>query len=81
MKIEVTAEDIRYGVPRSNCSCPIARAVKRTRQAYHDVSVGSQDIEIDGKGYLLPLEAIGFICDFDTDKPVAPFSFETLEQP
>ena len=75
--IDVTAEDIELGIPRSSNACPIARAAKRVLKG--PLGVGVDDIAVFGpKGgyYLLPDKAQRFLKKFDRKEPVKPISFD-----
>ena len=85
MKITVTAEHIKKGVPQSNCGCPIARAI---RDLYADrdmiISVESKHVifgefGVDQTCYILDEMARKFIQDFDEGRTVKPGIFEILE--
>ena len=74
VKVSVTAEDIRVGVPRDQYRCPVARAIKR-RLKSHDVSVGTWifiDVLIDVE---TPPQVLRWIRAFDEQRPVGPFAF------
>ena len=84
--LEVTQEDIDKGIAEDCEKCPIAlaliRALKAKNVKFGPVSVDGEHIEV----YESPLgnyesyrvnEKIGkFVEDFDTGKPVLPFSVE-----
>ena len=75
--IDVTAEDIERGVPRSSDACPIARAAKRVLKG--PLGVGVDDIAVFGpkeRYYLLPDKAQRFLKKFDAKQPVKPISFD-----
>jgi hypothetical protein len=87
--INVTARDIKYGRRCDGQSCPIARAVLRTKwgkdsEAYNFTVAAKSIIRF----YLnrtpdridLPQEANEFVRRFDRNQPVEPFSF-TIEVP
>jgi hypothetical protein len=84
LKIDVTEEDIKNGAAGSPGSCPIALACKKAgkplmigeREAYASMS----DLDQEGAGAVLPLEARQFVFRFDSGAFVSPFSFE-LEIP
>lgn len=80
VKIDVTEIDIKTGLPRSSCNCPIAQACERTFA--HSVSVTRNYVRVAGeKKFDLPWEATKFIHAFDYGKPVQPFSFELTDVP
>jgi hypothetical protein len=63
MKVTVTAEDIRLGVKRGMCDCPLALALKR--EGYKNVEVEYDSVELEGRYYNLSLAAQRFIKSFD----------------
>ena len=80
MKIIVTAQDIKKGMPCSPGRCPIARAVARalpekyvsvTNEAIYCLSLSAHDLGI--KEYQLPTEAKEFINRLDNGETVKPF--------
>jgi hypothetical protein len=75
MRIRVTDNHIGKGERRSIFCCPIALAIKK-RIGMRNISVGIHQVRIEGKLFELPSEAKGFIEDFDTGRPVAPFTFD-----
>lgn len=85
--INVTQEDIDYGLKHDPNFCPIARAIKRETKA--DVSVGTYTATLVPKKTLLgkilgrnssyyfvnlSKTATAFISAFDTGKKVEPFT-------
>lgn len=74
MKVTVTQEDIDKGRPQVRHGCPIAIAVKRINKS-NKVWIGRLIAFIDETCYQLPNTAIQFVKDFDSNKPVEPFSF------
>jgi hypothetical protein len=84
--INVTQRDIERGIPGKSSSCPIARAVKRTRwgRSKLTVTVGRFTVRAVSLGawgasaYKLPEDAQNFVSEFDRARDVEPFSF-TLE--
>lgn len=86
LTVNVTSDDIKNGVRKDPRCCPIARAVNRTLDIEDGVEVyefyiQTDDYTITGYGdihreiYALPKNAVEFICDFDSSKPVEPFEF------
>lgn len=86
LTVNVTQEDIdrsidyqhSKGVYVPACDCPIAIAIQRLG---YEVRVATAGITLYDRGELvmsgfLPSEACGFIAQFDSRKPVNPFSFE-----
>lgn len=77
-RIKVTAKDIRDGTRRSCTQCPIVLAIQKLTT--FKVTVSTAWVEIEGWWERLPFEARLFICNFDTEQKVRPFSF-TLNIP
>lgn len=71
--ITVTEDDIKKGCAGSNCACPIALAAARVFGGV--VNVANTRIHVDGKIYLLPMEARIFVRGFDTGCVVKPLTF------
>lgn len=74
VQIEVTAEDIKGGIPDTPYSCPVALAAKRATGLR--VWVHTHTINIEGRPADLPDCAISFIASFDDNKAVEPFAFD-----
>lgn len=80
-RVDVTAEDISEGVPKSSRKCPVAFALKRVAGRPVAVGIDTVCMRPDATGgkamcdYALPTIAQVFIADFDDGKPVLPFSF------
>jgi hypothetical protein len=83
IRVEVTADDIAKGGAMSCGNCPVARALTRLGVKVEVFGAGV-DFYVKGTvgygdyiGYaVLPVEAREFIHAFDTDREVAPFTFE-----
>lgn len=81
MRIDVTAEDIANGVPRSCDSCPVALAISRVA-GKGVINVGTTSFRFYTDHYPLtiggsfPEKVSKFILRFDGHKKVQPFSFE-----
>lgn len=77
LKIDVTAEDIAAGKPRSSYECPISLALRRLTGKRWQVKCHSAE-SVDCERFYLPLEARKFVDRFDTadayQKP-EPFFF------
>lgn len=73
MRIYVTKKDIADGQPKNPLFCPIACAANRRFGKW--VRVDSSEIRIVERSYKLPPAAKKFVKDFDSLKPVRPFSF------
>lgn len=79
MKIQVTRNDIRKGIPDHPAFCPIARAIKR--RTHKPVAVTGDYIAIFYRkqvatGYNTSIKVEAFIHDFDIGEKVKPFTFE-----
>lgn len=82
LTVAVTKEDIDQGVPGDPCQCPLARALNRAL----DYAEGTVDVDAneywlgpqakEPRPYRLPAAASAFVLAFDSDEPVAPFSFK-----
>lgn len=79
--IEVTEDDIRNGQQCSSNCCAIAIAAYRVFNL--PIDVGTTQILVFKKLFILPDEAIEFIEKFDRDRTsVQPFSFKlNMEEP
>lgn len=77
MKIRVTKKDIELGEPGSGTTCPIARAVRRVYQG-RDVFAGFTYVKVKSISgvTILPEKVMDFISDFDSMRPVEPFTFD-----
>ena len=73
-RIDVKQCDISRGVPTSACDCPIALAIKRALRCKH-VGVTGTYIAINDKMVRQTKKVAKFVYDFDSYKPVKPFSF------
>jgi hypothetical protein len=87
LTITVTSDDIKTGIPKDSCRCPIALAAMRAiRQrgfvfAFCDwLIVHSHDPAGRRDAYVLPARANAFMEAFDTGAGVAPFTFTTSLQ-
>jgi hypothetical protein len=80
--IDVTAKDIKRGVPGSYWACPLGIAMSRAFGS--DVLVSTHCFSVlPAKYQPLPNIAFAFRQDFDFGRPVHPFTFEaeTSETP
>lgn len=81
IKVKVTQQCINEGIPEDPSCCPIALAISGGDNRQSFIAVNPQHVTLDfGAYYTLPIEAIGFIEDFDSGKAVAPFEFEMTQQ-
>lgn len=76
--VEVTAEDIKFGQPRSHCDCPVARATKRTTSS-SSVVVDTIGFFVNGQPAAVTTDGVTkFMEEFDSDETrhlCRPFSF------
>jgi hypothetical protein len=85
MLVEVTADDIAIGKRGMPWCCPIARAIKRARGASRVIIGIFKGLAYEGDTahrvvlFDIPEVARSFISDFDSGRPVEPFSFEIGE--
>jgi len=79
IRVEITREDIKTGIRKDPCNCPIAKAFKHSTD-FIWVEVKPATITFDtGQGYrfmLLPRKVQKFIEKFDKGMKVKPFTFE-----
>lgn len=81
IKVQVTAEDIKDGLPHRCSQCPIALAIKRGHNI-NDVQVapfGHTELlfaTVNGHSRPLPPGAAQFVRDFDAGRDVSPFEFD-----
>lgn len=89
LKIDVTANDIKYGVQEDECQCAVARAVKRTLRAQRGLRKWAPLTAVPGRSVIwddpdtdnvyrapLPKKIQNFIAKFDNSKSnVSPVSF------
>lgn len=77
MKITVTAQHIRRGLPMSPCGCPLALAI---REAWLPTAQVDTTCVFEGPArslrVALPVEVQRWEKDFDHLRPVAPITFE-----
>lgn len=73
MTINVTAEDIENGVPRSCLFCPVAQAV--AKQTGLRVSVGAMWFFVEAVPHPTPEDVSNFVMKYDAGDKVEPFSF------
>ena len=81
-KISVSQKHIDDGI-RGLCKyCPVALAIEEALAGkYQQVNVTNYNLWIDNGDIIpiyigLPESVQAFICDYDKDSPVEPFSFE-----
>lgn len=79
MRIQVTQNDIDYGVRNSDCSCPVALAVNREVEGIDNISVCQDNItyKFGHAKYLsrLDISTVEWIRNFDEGLFVKPFTF------
>lgn len=73
-RIDVTATDIKKGLARNGCMCPVARAAKRAFRTGESVFVMGYIWALDVT-WDMPKKALWWIVRYDSGKPVRPFSF------
>lgn len=79
--VQVTAEDIRLGLPGECSRCPIAYALLRLLPEPIAWHAGPMSLHVRNKdrellSMCVPVEARDFMYSFDRGQPVDPFSFE-----
>lgn len=78
LKVNVTRDDIKRGIPEDESYCPIARAVRRLGKK--KLVLVDADICVLGlHDFKLPRKAAKFIDKFDNGETVKPFSFTMQE--
>ena len=75
MKIRITQQDIDNGRKGYTHGCAIALALKQ-ESVFASVSGW---IHVDGKYYQAQDDVLDWIRDFDSKKPVKPFTIELIE--
>lgn len=65
MRIYVTKDDIKKGVPGSSGQCPIARSLQRRFGPFDFVSVGPRGGLVGTRFFGLPERAQKFVSGFD----------------
>jgi hypothetical protein len=82
LKIHITTQHIRNGTRESPTSCPIALAVREQLQLKESqwVEVDDYQICLNDAAYYLSPKACKFVENFDSNKPVKPFSFNAVKQ-
>ena len=82
MLIEVTQEDIDGGYKGWACECPIALALNRAFNTIGScATLAGLYVTYKGikKRFPVGIEICNFIREYDSNKPVKPFSFELVE--
>lgn len=74
MKINVTSDHIKRGARKDCYFCPVALAI--AEQTIYAPVVERDSVLLGAERRNLPPEAVAFIANFDSSKPVAPFKFE-----
>lgn len=78
IKIKVTQKDIDRGIKGSVFACPLALAASRKIDGPIKVGedqLGDVHLLTHEDDFKLPLKAVKFYYDFDTGRPVRPFTF------
>ncbi len=76
MKINVTVEHIKRGVPASPRACPVALALRE--RGFDVMFTGAYALWYNLDVITMPEEVLDFAAAFDAGKPVEPFSFELV---
>ena len=77
MQVTITQTHINQGTQYHLNSCPVALAIIAAGLDGQGLYVHKQYVYLRGRGsFGLPEEVRKFIADFDTGKPVEPFSFD-----
>ena len=85
MKISVTQDRIHFGIARSSCGCPVARAIRPHMVPSWSLEVSSTHIVFRHQNLRhtvwteTPADAVEFIRRYDAVLPVEPFAFELPE--
>jgi hypothetical protein len=74
-RINVTSNDIKWGVGSSGSYGPVARALRR-RRPLRFASISAEFIGSYGALIPTPEPVATFIRNFDSGRPVLPFSFD-----
>jgi hypothetical protein len=85
LRVYVTKQDIKEGKRKSNCDCPVARAIRRALAncgiRRKKITVGIYRIQVAGQMDWTSARVGEFITSFDAGRTnVSPFSF-TLNLP
>lgn len=75
MRVIVTADHIKRGIPGSTGCCPLALAVQDA-SGYPYAWVGHELVAVRGLQRQLPRIAFDFREKFDADEEVQPFEFD-----
>lgn len=75
MTFRVTAYDIRRGRPLWIRGCPVARALSRTTRHQWTARYETLDDTKTGFEIATPARVRKWMNDFDSGRPVAPFTF------
>ena len=80
LNVNVTQDCIDSGSTCDEATCPIALAIMTDYPEFDRIEVGAETVAfcIDGVHYMgeLPIEAAGFISNFDDSNDVQPFVFQ-----
>lgn len=79
MTIEVTDEDIDFGLMCDAECCPVARALRRA--GFRDVAVYEDYTKIGALRIAHSHAVAVFVARFDYERSVQPFSFDFPEAP
>ncbi len=78
MRIYVTAEHIKKGMPLDGDHCPVALAIKE--HTARNVRVTEDEIKVSRKKMPSPKSVLEFVYDYDEGSPVKPFYFNLPNQ-
>lgn len=75
IRVKVTQDDIKNGKRCLSRKCPLALAVARATGKSAIVRVTTLTVDNFAHRFNMSKKLIRFINDFDSDRPVKPFSF------
>ena len=75
MTVEVTAEHIKKGKPRSCSRCPVGWAIRGAVPGGVLVNAIPGYICMVGGPFKMPENVVAFVRRFDAGEPVVPFAF------
>lgn len=76
MTVDVTAEHIKKGKPRSCSRCPVGWAIRGAVPGGVLVNAIPGYISMAGGPFKMPESVVEFVHRFDAGEPVEPISFE-----
>ena len=72
MKIQITQDDIDFGIKKSCTHCPLALCLKRY---YDTVQIKNFEVTVNDVVLVMSRKLQQFVSDFDENKIVEPFEF------